>query len=291
MEHRQEEAILVDGQPAQIGPALLETSRPFVGRWHRLVSQTNWEKGRIICQWRRALQEAGAPARAYSDEAWSQLVGGVSPQHVGRLRRVYERFGQVAEQYPGLYWSHFLAALDWPDAEMWLEGAVQNGWSVARMQAQRAQTLGLAGAMSPEWASPGQIDEESAACWEALPSVLVPELEEVHRPTEGVPLTTEDSPENRRGTKEFSGGATSPPVETDVGPAEAQSPKHSEDAGQAAFADLPPMPDDVAEAFEAFKLAIVRHKLAGWQEISCRQILKILDALKRFAQASAEQPG
>ena len=282
MEHRQEEAILVDGQPTQLSSALVETSRPFVGRWHRLVSQTNWEKGRIICQWRRALQEAGAPARAYSDEAWSQLVGGVSPQHVGRLRRVYERFGQVAEQYPGLYWSHFLAALDWPDAEMWLEGAVQNGWSVSRMQAQRAQTLGRADAAT-ELPPQGQIDEESAACWEALPSVLVPEWDEVHLPAEG-------SPQHLPGD-DVSAGLPSTPGEMDVGPAEEPLPRQAEDDGQAAFADLPPMPEDVAEAFEAFKLAIVRHKLAGWQEISCRQILKILDALKRFAQASAEQPG
>ena len=24
----------------------------FVGQWQRLVSTTNWDKGRIICQWR-----------------------------------------------------------------------------------------------------------------------------------------------------------------------------------------------------------------------------------------------
>ena len=72
-----------------------------------------------------------------SDEAWSREVGGVSPQHVGRLRRTYERFGAVHKQYPGLYWSHFQAALDWPDAEMYLEGAVQNDWSVSQMRNQR----------------------------------------------------------------------------------------------------------------------------------------------------------
>ena len=32
-------------------------TQPFVGRWNRLVSTTNWEKGRIILQWREALQE------------------------------------------------------------------------------------------------------------------------------------------------------------------------------------------------------------------------------------------
>ena len=282
MQHWQEEEILVDGEQPHIPPALQEASQPFVGRWHRLVSQTNWEKGRIICQWRRALQEAGASASAYSDEAWSRLVGGVSPPHVGRLRRVYERFGQVADQYPGLYWSHFLAALDWPDAEMWLEGAVQNRWSVARMQAQRAQTLGLAGSVRTSLAQDASIDQESAACWETAPAVLVPELDEVRLPREG-------SPENRPGAENFSADLASPTSEPEPSPPQEQSPSPAKDAGPAAFADLPPMPDDVAEAFEAFKLAIVRHKLAGWQEISCRQILKILDALKRFAQASAEQ--
>ncbi len=35
-------------------------SLPFVGRWNQLVSNTNWEKGRIIYQWREALRESGA---------------------------------------------------------------------------------------------------------------------------------------------------------------------------------------------------------------------------------------
>ena len=77
----------------------------YVGQWNRLVSTTNWEKGRIICQWREALLAAGAPVTDYSDEAWAQLVGGVTSQHVGRLRRVSQRFGGDFDQYPGLYWS------------------------------------------------------------------------------------------------------------------------------------------------------------------------------------------
>ena len=119
-----------------------EASTEFVGRWNRLVSTTNWQKGEIIRQWRNALEASGAPAEEYTDEAWSRRVGGVSPQHVGRLRRVCERFGEVYEQYPGLYWSHFHAALDWPDAEMYLEGAVQNDWSVPRMREQRQEATG-----------------------------------------------------------------------------------------------------------------------------------------------------
>jgi len=137
-------------QPAAVtAPELDTASQPFVGRWNQLVSTTNWEKGRIILQWREALVAAAAPAIEYSDEAWSRRVGAVTGQHVGRLRRVYERFGDAADKYEGLYWSHFQAALDWQDAEMWLEGAVQNNWSVSQMRRTRWETLGAVAADQP----------------------------------------------------------------------------------------------------------------------------------------------
>jgi hypothetical protein len=117
-------------------------SQPYVGRWNTLVSTTNWEKGRIINEWRAALVEAGAPPREYADEAWARRVGAVTGQHVGRLRRVYERFGLVYREYPRLYWSHFYAALEWDDAEMYLEGAVQSGWTVAQMRRRRWEAMG-----------------------------------------------------------------------------------------------------------------------------------------------------
>lgn len=280
MEQWREEEWIVEQHDAAITSSLEEASQPFVGRWHRLVSQTNWEKGRIILQWRQALQQSGAPASDYSDETWSRLVGGVSPQHVGRLRRVYERFGATADQYPGLYWSHFLAALDWPDAEMWLEGAKQNRWSVARMQAQRAQTLGLvvsARTIPAEMAT----DEEAECSGEAIPLAIEPDMQEVRLPADESKYqeesTSSESSEGGMGLSEGQDG----PAQSALG-----EPSLTPEVGPPAFADLPPMPDDVAEAFEAMKLAIVRHKLAGWQEISCRQMAKILDALKRFALAS-----
>jgi len=49
--------------------------------------------------------------------------------------------GGDSSQYEGLYWSHLQAALDWDDAEMWLEGAIQNQWSVSQMRGQRWETL------------------------------------------------------------------------------------------------------------------------------------------------------
>ena len=94
-------------------------------------------EGRIIHEWRTSLVDSQASPTQYSDEAWSRRVGNVSGQHVGRLRRVFERFGGVQPSYANLYWSHFQAALDWNDAEMWLEGAVQNNWSVAQMRSSR----------------------------------------------------------------------------------------------------------------------------------------------------------
>src|SRR5687768_3522933 len=121
---------------------LVAASQPYLGRWNKLVSTTNWEKGRIVVEWRQALASQGLPITEFSDDAWSRLAGGVTSQHVGRLRRVYQRFGAVQEQYRGLYWSHFQAAIDYADAEMWLEGAVRSGWSVAEMREKRWETLG-----------------------------------------------------------------------------------------------------------------------------------------------------
>ncbi len=135
--------VISDAEVDTVDQTLLDAaSLPFVGRWNQLVSNTNWEKGRIIFQWREALVASQAPATEYSDEAWSRRVGGVTGQHVGRLRRVYQRFAQVYEDYSGLYWSHFQAALDWDDAEMWLEGAVQNSWSVSHMRHTRWDAMG-----------------------------------------------------------------------------------------------------------------------------------------------------
>lgn len=147
-------AEIEDGSALEISSeeldSIADTSRPFVGSWQKLVSQTNWDKGRIIFEWRTNLKESGVDNRLCSDPAWSRLVGEVTPQHVGRLRRTWERFGSVYQDYDGLFWSHFLAALDWEDAEMWLEGAVQNEWSVSKMRYQRWETLGKLKEDTPE---------------------------------------------------------------------------------------------------------------------------------------------
>ncbi|MFM7929084.1 MAG: hypothetical protein ACKO9Q_15360, partial [Pirellula sp.] len=101
-------------------------------------------KGRIIAQWRAALIASGVPANQYSDEAWATRVGHVTCQHIGRLRRVYDRFGETYGEYPKLYWTHFWAAIDWDDAELWLEGASRSRWSISKMCRMRAESMQLA---------------------------------------------------------------------------------------------------------------------------------------------------
>jgi len=248
-------------------------SQPFVGRWNRLVSTTNWEKGRIIHQWREALVEANAPATDFSDEAWARLVGGVTGQHVGRLRRVYVRFADSFTSFDSLYWSHFQAALDWEDAEMWLEGGVQNGWSVSQMRRQRWETIG---GDEPQ-------DEE----------IVVSELDEDFEPA------LNQEPQDSR---ELNDIATGPSFEgpdfgdeqgfdADRNPA---AESESETAVAAVdlvrpFADMPELPDDLAEAFDSFKLAMLRHKAERWVAISQADVIAALESLKLLAQAPSSE--
>lgn len=255
----------------------MAASEPFVGRWNRLVSTTNWEKGRIICQWRQALMAAGAPPADYTDETWAGLVGGVTGQHVGRLRRVYERFGSSQEKFPGLYWSHFQAALDWDDAEMWLEGAVQAGWSVARMRQMRWETLGRFEGERPrhEELIAEELDGDSQPPRErSQPATISGTYAEVQGPRHEGP--------------DFGGGE---PADFSRGGEEAHE-RAAASAGAPAelvqpFAALPTLPDDLAEAFEAFKLAVLRHKTGRWAEVSAGDVLRVLDALKALVLAPA----
>jgi hypothetical protein len=260
---------IADGAEAAV---VEETSAEFVGRWNRLISTTNWEKGRIIFEWRRALIDSGAPAQECSDEAWSRRVGNVSPQHVGRLRRVHERFGQTAAQFPGLYWSHFQAALDWHDAEMWLEGGVHNGWSVAQMRHARWETIGSPPDQIPREQDVvlSEMDEDVDPAEDSMPATLTESLGVV----QGV--APEDLDQGER--EEVADSAGRPLADDDSSGQIAVEPFRP-------FENLAKLPDDLADAFEAFKLAIINHRLSGWRKISCVDVLAALDALKQLALA------
>jgi hypothetical protein len=268
----------------QLSDAVVTASQPFVGRWNKLVSTTNWEKGRIVVQWREALIAEGAAVTEYSDEAWARLVGGVTGQHVGRLRRVYQRFGNTYEQYPQLYWSHFQAAVDWDDAEMWLEGAVQSGWSVAGMRNQRWETLGRVESEQPVAedivASETDEDFEPARTSAPVPSSITGSYEEVQSgPRPEGPDFGDDDVDGGEQTRALR--------ETHAEPVADEQPKEKVELVQP-FANLPTLPDDLADAFDAFKLAILHHKAAGWTAVESKAVLDTLDSLKALVLAPSD---
>ena len=247
---------------------LAELAQPFVGRWNQLISTTNWEKGRIISDWRAALIESGVDASQYSDEAWARRVGGVTAPHVGRLRRVHDRFASTYETYDGLYWSHFLAGLDWDDAPMWLEGASKEGWSVAGMREQRWQANGAVESNRP---LPGEV-------------VVVDTDEDVVMPALGGGRTKEygDEPDAAAGPvyegpdfgdeeelSALSGNAPAAPQGTSDGESEAGA------APVQPFAGLPELPDDLSDAIESLKLAVLRHKTSGWEDTDADTIQRL----------------
>ncbi|MEN1679547.1 MAG: hypothetical protein AAGJ46_08130 [Planctomycetota bacterium] len=264
--------------PVEFSPAAQDASSPFIGQWRTLVSTTNWEKGRIICGWRESLEQAGAGAGEHSDEAWAQLVGGVTGQHVGRLRRVYQRFGEVRTEYEGLYWSHFQTACEWDDAEMWLEGAVQNGWSVSQMRAKRWEVVGDGQTEPPAEPKAESQDED----W---PGDTV-----AAEPNATVQPADEDPGEEASSGESLSPQAAERELEADSAEAATtEAPGTETEPPVRPFAELPELPEDIADAFEQMKLAIVRHKLAAWAEISRADLLGVLASLKQLAEAPTEE--
>lgn len=249
-------------------------SKLFVGRWNRLISTTNWTKGQIILEWREALVSAGVPQQEHSDEAWAARVGGVTGQHVGRLRRVASRFAAVYEQYDGLYWSHFQAVLDWDDAEMWLEGAAQNGWSVAGMKKNRRETLGI---VEEENSTPQdmvtEIREDLVPSLSSTISTTVNEIKAEVRSLNDGPIDDETPADQPVGS-----------IAEPVNVIEMPAPDRAQNRVRP-FEELGNLPADVVEAFECFKLAILRHKNQQWQEIAMADVLGTLDSLKELALA------
>lgn len=253
-----------------------ELSSDFVGRWTTLISTTNWEKGKIIYEWRGALMGSESPSSTYSDDAWAQRVGGVTPQHVGRLRRVFDRFGSSYESFSGLYWSHFLAALDWDDAEMWLEGATQSNWSVSQMRRTRWESQG---------GNPQQEPQETEIVSASIDEDFTP-LAEVEEDS-GVQDDSRSVAEGPRDEGPDFGDeneATAPDgstIDDEALPWEGDA--EVGDPIESPFANLPSLPVDMADALEQFKLSIIRHRSDSWAEVAQGDVLQAVDALRAFA--------
>ncbi len=275
MPNQTETGLAVDESGVVVSKNATSKSQPFIGQWNQLISTTNWDKGEIICQWRESMQANNVAVSDFSDEAWSQLVGGVTPQHVGRLRRTFERFGHVHKEYEGVYWSHFYAALDWDDAEMWLEGAVQNRWSISGMRQQRWETLGKIG--DPPGAGEVVVSEfaEETQSLALSENTRNSDRDYIEGPVHEGPDWGDDEQSSGKGkgsTAELDGEMVASAKPHAIRPFES-------------FTDLP---DDVMEAASAFKVAIIRHKSDGWNEVSKEDMIGLLDALKQLASIAPE---
>jgi hypothetical protein len=266
----------VNSEPP-LDPESLAVTEPFVGRWNTLISQTNWEKGKIISEWRAALIAAGAHVSAFSDETWSRQVGAVTSQHVGRLRRVFERFGGTQQTYPGLFWSHFLAAMDWDDAELWLEGAARSRWSVSEMRKTRWESSGSDPKHNPrdEELITSELDDDFDQLTAEADTESDRELEDRISSSGPLPEGPDFGEEDSLGAN---GGDVSATDQEDVpwadtDPVDLANP----------FAKLPELPPDVVDALDQFKLCIVRHRANHWSELSQATMLDVLEALRQFA--------
>ncbi|MFK7734802.1 MAG: hypothetical protein AB8B50_02170 [Pirellulaceae bacterium] len=275
------EELIADGQAVEEqvnelsldDPKTTELSTEFIGRWSTLISHTNWEKGKIISEWRAALMGSEAAEVAYSDEAWSRRVGGVTPQHVGRLRRVFDRFCEEYQSYEGLYWSHFLAALDWDDAQLWLEGAVQDGWSVSRMRRTRWESQGADPNDTP-------VESQVVAVSEDEDFTPLSEVEGEMGVQDGARSVAEGPrPEDPDfGEEDDFKASESLQGEDDDLPWEDDAP-----APDSPFVNLPSLPVDLSEALEQFKLGIIRHRSTSWGEVSQEDVIRSIEALRSFA--------
>lgn len=310
----EKEPLVHDVDPAYDVSMAEEASREYVGQWNRLVSRTNWDKGKVISEWRESMIASGVPNQLFSDEAWSRRVGNVTSQHVGRLRRVYERFGTTFHEYEGLYWSHFQAALDWDDAELWLEGATQNRWSVSAMRKARWVAIGAPPELKPreEDVVLSELDEDVAAGMDSQAlsglngTAALPTREQIGKiQADGVVSNTargiseygdadiqDASGADDRDKFDFSDTDRSPnavPPAIDGESAsdwETQEDKMRESvAPQRLFENLPPLPPDLDEAMEMFKLAILNHKLANWNQVTKDDVLLVLAALRELCDS------
>lgn len=276
-----------------------ELSADSLGRWNRLISRTNWEKGELIHRWRTRLRDAGFSNAFYSDEIWAKRVGNVSPQHVGRLRRVFERFGENGSSFASLYWSHFQAALDWDDADQWLSEASNSQWSVATMRIKRWETLGEPMELKPKERDVilSELDEDVNPYNDSHSEMILEGSSSRIEPTEKKQRSDEDDiPFDPNDVEPFDGEHGGSTAKNGNGKeSKEKSAKNTDDStvittGEAlaklgTFNDLP---DDLREACEQLKIALLSHKLSGWKDVEQQRVLSLLNILRTVVIAKED---
>jgi len=112
-----------------------DSESALIARAQLALSHCNWEVGECAALWTKRF------ARGRTDADFGILVG-LSADQVYQRRRVWETFGDVAENYPALKWSHFYSALNWDDAAECLQWAQDVQAGVAEMKAWRRAQRG-----------------------------------------------------------------------------------------------------------------------------------------------------
>ena len=107
-----------------------DSETALIFRAQAALSRSNWEVGECAGLWTKRF------ARGRTDTDFGILVG-LSGDQVYQRRRVWETFGDISDNYAGLKWSHFYAALNWDDAAECLQWAQDVQGGVAEMKARR----------------------------------------------------------------------------------------------------------------------------------------------------------
>ncbi|MCL2348339.1 MAG: hypothetical protein FWC50_08770 [Planctomycetaceae bacterium] len=267
------------GGESVVDPSVIdELSLDYIISWNRLVSMTNWEKGKLIFNWRTRLAENNLPRQTYSDETLAKRLGNVSGQHVGRLRRVFERFGENFERYDRLYWSHFQAVLDWDDAETWLDDASENQWSVATMRLKRWESIGAPAGQKPRDSEivASEMDEDVNP-YNDSDTILDGQVRNVAGNSDKTKEKKKKHSENDDSEGSDSGGNFR------SGGGDSHDDLSGFSSASDAFAQmkkLKDLPEDLQEAFEQLKTVILSHKVSGWREVEPQRILTFLNAMK-----------
>lgn len=141
-----------------------ETEEELIQRAQTAVSQCHWVVGECAAKWTQKY------ARGRTDAEFGAIVGMTADQ-VFQRRRVWETFGDVAESYPRLKWSHFYVAINWDDSAECLQWADENDATIAEMKAWRRLQRGEDLTAEPE----PDFDE-------TLVSFVPDEMTEVHDP-------------------------------------------------------------------------------------------------------------
>lgn len=111
-----------------------DTEYHLIQAAHKAANAGNWVVGECAARW---LANYG---KGKTDGTFAELIE-LSEEKVYQCRRVWERFGRIANSFKIVSWSHFREAVNWENAEECLEWAEDCNATVNEMRAwQRSQT-------------------------------------------------------------------------------------------------------------------------------------------------------